>query len=584
MTNLFLINESFTNGYRTEILSILSVLAILSGVFVIISKNPVVSVLFLIGLFASISCYLILLGLSFIGLSYLIVYIGAVKKRILDVAASVQIWLYKVILIIIQIFKIVVYSFNRCICNISHKDTVKFCSYSNMRVAANFKTRRFYSTKSSAFLSCGSEEGSEIMHSPQLEDENFLKWFTGFTDAEGNFTIVFYKDSNGNIISATFRFVIELHVDDIEALRYIKSKLNLGTEIAVYGNSCKFAVVHRKDIYKLISIFDKYNLNTIKYLDYLDFKQGFILYNEYKEKDKTVLLGQLLKLKNGMNKNRTNFNLADHKIVISDYWLLGLIEGEGSFHLEKKELRPGFVIWLTHVQLFLLEKIKDFLEDNLGFDKYSLFKLKNSSCISINTSSNGENSKPMVKLVIRNTNVLINYLIPFLDNMKFITKKGKDFEDFKIISAAVYNGTVINDIIKSLIIKLSYTMNHYRLSTNNDLKKVTGFSKDNLATIVDAKPTIMHLSDGRQVDIITRKEINRRLTNCVYEIVNKTGEAVLVSTLNETATILNVDLRTVKKHLEGSLSNTAAEIKDKRVRRVPVLNGVASKLHNTRYD
>lgn len=91
MTNLFLINESFTNGYRTEILSILSVLAILSGVFVIISKNPVVSVLFLIGLFASISCYLILLGLSFIGLSYLIVYIGAVKKRILDVAASVQI-------------------------------------------------------------------------------------------------------------------------------------------------------------------------------------------------------------------------------------------------------------------------------------------------------------------------------------------------------------------------------------------------------------------------------------------------------------------------------------------------------------
>jgi NADH-ubiquinone oxidoreductase chain 6 len=46
---------------------------------VIISKNPIVSVLFLIGLFLSISIYLILTGLNFIGLSYLLVYIGAVS-------------------------------------------------------------------------------------------------------------------------------------------------------------------------------------------------------------------------------------------------------------------------------------------------------------------------------------------------------------------------------------------------------------------------------------------------------------------------------------------------------------------------
>ena len=42
-------------------------------------KTGIVSVLFLIGLFLSISCYLILLGLNFIGLSYLLVYIGAVS-------------------------------------------------------------------------------------------------------------------------------------------------------------------------------------------------------------------------------------------------------------------------------------------------------------------------------------------------------------------------------------------------------------------------------------------------------------------------------------------------------------------------
>jgi NADH-ubiquinone oxidoreductase chain 6 len=91
MNNLFILSETYTNGYRTEILDIISLLAILCGILVIISKNPIVSVLFLIGLFASISCYLIMLGLSFIGLSYLIVYIGAVSILFLFILMLINI-------------------------------------------------------------------------------------------------------------------------------------------------------------------------------------------------------------------------------------------------------------------------------------------------------------------------------------------------------------------------------------------------------------------------------------------------------------------------------------------------------------
>jgi NADH-ubiquinone oxidoreductase chain 6 len=79
MNSLFILSESYTNGYRAEILDVISLLSILCGILVIISKNPIVSVLFLIGLFLSISSYLIILGLSFIGLSYLLVYVGAVS-------------------------------------------------------------------------------------------------------------------------------------------------------------------------------------------------------------------------------------------------------------------------------------------------------------------------------------------------------------------------------------------------------------------------------------------------------------------------------------------------------------------------
>ena len=79
MNSLYILNESFTNGYRSEILDIISLSAILCGILVIISKNPIVSVLFLIGLFLSIASYIMILGLNFIGLSYLLVYVGAVS-------------------------------------------------------------------------------------------------------------------------------------------------------------------------------------------------------------------------------------------------------------------------------------------------------------------------------------------------------------------------------------------------------------------------------------------------------------------------------------------------------------------------
>jgi len=79
MNSLYILIETYTNGYRVETLDLISLISILCGILVIISKNPVVSVLFLIGLFLSISTYLMVLGLNFIGLSYLLVYVGAVS-------------------------------------------------------------------------------------------------------------------------------------------------------------------------------------------------------------------------------------------------------------------------------------------------------------------------------------------------------------------------------------------------------------------------------------------------------------------------------------------------------------------------
>ena len=91
MSNLVILNETFTNGSNYALLNIISLASILCGILVIISKNPIVSVLFLIGLFLNIAGYLMMLGINFIGLSYLLVYVGAVSILFLFILMLINI-------------------------------------------------------------------------------------------------------------------------------------------------------------------------------------------------------------------------------------------------------------------------------------------------------------------------------------------------------------------------------------------------------------------------------------------------------------------------------------------------------------
>ena len=79
------------------LLDLLAFGAILSSVLVITSKNPVISVLFLISVFINAACYLILLGVGFIGISYIIVYIGAITVLFLFVIMMINIKLVDIL-------------------------------------------------------------------------------------------------------------------------------------------------------------------------------------------------------------------------------------------------------------------------------------------------------------------------------------------------------------------------------------------------------------------------------------------------------------------------------------------------------
>ena len=72
-------------------LNILALATLLSSVLVITSKNPVISVIYLISVFVNAAGYLIVLGIGFIGISYIIVYIGAIAVLFLFVIMMINI-------------------------------------------------------------------------------------------------------------------------------------------------------------------------------------------------------------------------------------------------------------------------------------------------------------------------------------------------------------------------------------------------------------------------------------------------------------------------------------------------------------
>ena len=420
---------------------------------------------------------------------------------------------------------------------------------------------------------------STINNIKQTEQEigainpEFLQWFVGFTDAEGSFTINSHlKKDKFTISSFSFMFKIALHKDDEKVLRDIKDRLRIGG-VRIYKDECIFSVTDKKGIALLIDIFDKYNLNTSKYLDYLDFKKAFHFYsNRSEDLNPYMIKDTILELKNKMNTSRINFDRPnDSEIVITKSWLLGFVEGDGSFFLKRDSLTPVFAIEVSGVQLPVFVKIKEFLENNLGFDSYSFYKLKNSSTIAVaEVKARNANSKSSVTLIIKNINGLNNYLVPFFADMEFLTKKGIDFKDFKIICKAIYDGAHRKQDIRALILKLSNTMNNFRLSTYKGI--AVALTQEEIEKLLNAGSTVERLLDGRVIDRDTKKVLPRQVS-CIYQICEQDGAVLLANSLTEAAAIVGLYPDTLSKYLDSEqLNGEFIEIKNHKIKRVCVFS------------
>jgi NADH-ubiquinone oxidoreductase chain 6 len=89
--NLLVFTDFLSSGYKPIFLEVVSLIALLFGISVLVIKNPISSLICLIGLFGGISVYLMSIGLNFIAFSYLIVYIGAVSILFLFILMLINI-------------------------------------------------------------------------------------------------------------------------------------------------------------------------------------------------------------------------------------------------------------------------------------------------------------------------------------------------------------------------------------------------------------------------------------------------------------------------------------------------------------
>ena len=98
-------------------------------------------------------------------------------------------------------------------------------------------------------------------------------WFvTGFADAESSFTMSVFKSKTA-AIGWTIEpcFIITLHIKDIELLNKIQLFFGVGSVSTTGNKFARYRVRSRQDLKVIIAHFEKYPLQTSKFINFMSF-------------------------------------------------------------------------------------------------------------------------------------------------------------------------------------------------------------------------------------------------------------------------------------------------------------------------
>lgn len=188
--------------------------------------------------------------------------------------------------------------------------------------------------------------GSKVLHQ-RLNVEHpssswFCQWLVGVTDGDGTFSI----SKQGNSWNLVFKIAQSSH--NLRLLFYIKQSLGVGrVNVEKSSDMASFRIRDRKQLAEVIfPIFDTFPLLTTKQFYYDRLKKAYtILEDESLSKiERDQRIEDLLLTKptaDYVSPVWTDVTLPmsfeDVKRIVTDPWLVGFIEAEGSFYLVVKE-------------------------------------------------------------------------------------------------------------------------------------------------------------------------------------------------------------------------------------------------------
>ena len=325
----------------------------------------------------------------------------------------------------------------------------------------NLKTKKIYSIKNNAELN-----NKLLIHIPSYKDKiansyylekNFLEWFIGFTDAEGNFNIKItgLTVTEDTFKNAQFTFQIGLHKDDESVLNYIMNTLKCG-HISKSKDRINYFVNDRNSLlHVILPIFDYVNLNSSKSHHFLLFKKAVTLLKDNSHLSHTGKL-VIIQCKKEINNMSGKWIPSSINSKITKFWLAGFIDGDGTFSTNK--FVPRFRLENHIRELELYNKIKEFL--NLG-------NLRLTS-----QTTDRVNSNPLVALEVNRIKELTQVLIPLMyDSDTIILKslKSKDFTLWLYLVNIYYKGYHTIPEGHYLFGAIKLHINKFRLTTNTNL-------------------------------------------------------------------------------------------------------------------
>lgn len=249
-----------------------------------------------------------------------------------------------------------------------------------------------------------------------------------------------------------------------------------------------------------------------------------------------------------MNTKRTDFTMPEsHKINITPNWVLGFVEGEGSFSIKKHKFILTFSLSQKN-NTVLMKALQEFFNE-LGVSR-SWHNRQN--VVSVSTDKRISDNGDINYLYINRVDYITNVLIPFFDSLTWHSKKEKDYKDWKTVLNLKKLGLHYTEEGVRVINLILNQMNLNRLSTRTFVisKAQLELLPRDIERLLSGPSNLEIKEDGR----IFIKSLNRYYSgsgNIKVELQEKNGLVFnTFDSISECAKFLGLAPRTVTTRLQ----------------------------------